>query len=46
MKACNNVLDLVEVKPTKKILGPKFMPNEPKSNPKLDFFPIFSNLVH
>ena len=41
MKACNDVLDLLEVKPTKKILGPKFGPNEPKSNPEIRFFPHF-----
>ena len=32
---------LVEVKPTAKNWGPKFGPNEPKSDPKLGFLSFF-----
>ena len=37
---------LVEIKPTKNILGSKFGSNGAKSGPKLTFLPIFSSLVH
>ena len=31
----------MEVKPAKKLWGPKFGPNEPKSGPKLGFYHFF-----
>ena len=44
MIAWYNVELLVEVKPTKKFLGPKVEPNRAKLNAKL-FFAIFSSLL-
>ena len=43
MIVCNTVYDVVEVRPTKKILGPKFGPIKPKSGPKLGFL-LFSQV--
>ena len=41
MIAWNNLKLIVEVKPAKKIWGPKFGPNGPKSGPKLGFLSFF-----